>query len=118
MPGKNAHSRQVAHNQQLIAFLDVDSTPYLDWVVTAAFHVAVHLIEQHLASAPIHSKTHAERWSNMAKCKSLKPIYNEARYLCERSRECRYDCRMPKRHFVKTQVLPTLQTIEKVIASL
>jgi len=118
MAGKKAHSQQVEHNQKLIAFLDVDSTEYLDWVVTAAFHAAVHLVEQHLARVPVHSKTHGERWNYMSKCKSLKPLYNDARYLCERSRECRYDCFMPDRSFVKTQVLPTLGNIENAIASL
>lgn len=118
MSGKNAHVRQVLHNQEFIDFLDVDSTEYLDWVVTVAFHVAIHLVEGHLARHEIHTSTHGDRWAHMGRCKRLKPVYKDTRWLSDKSRMCRYDCWIPNREFVKTEVLPKLASIEATLSKL
>jgi len=118
MPDKNAHRRQVQHNQEFIDFLNLDSTKYLDWVVTVAFHVAIHLVEQHLAQYGIDSPNHADRWLYMERCKSLKPVYQDTRWLYDQSRDCRYQCWIPDKRFVKAEVLPTLGSIETTLKNL
>lgn len=120
MPSTIQHLRQVDHNKQLLQTFDVNSTEYLDWVVTIAFYTAVHLIEAYFADVrpQIHNTDHQKRQDAMRRVAEFKSIYNLYRELEEWSRNTRYKCYQPKSEFVKNQVLSYLSDIEQVINGL
>jgi len=45
MPTPTQHKQQAEHNRAFTQHLDLDTTFYLDWIVTAAFYAALHFIE-------------------------------------------------------------------------
>ena len=115
---EQAHSRQAAHNQEFVDFLDLDSTPYLDWVVTGAFYTAVHLVEKFLARHDMHPESHKYRCKTMSTIDCLQPVFEDYCDLHTESESCRYLCRMPTRDHVSTSILPKLASIRDTIANL
>jgi hypothetical protein len=72
------HQTKARHNS---AFLSSISDEYPDWLATAAFYVAVQLIEQLLAKRNLHSADHHQRNTRVrsdfqAIHKSYKALYN------------------------------------------
>lgn len=118
MPSEQPHSRQAVHNRQFVDSLDVDTTPYLDWVVTGAFYTAVHLIEKFLAPHGIHPESHKHRCNAMSRIDVLRPVFEDYRDLYTESERCRYLCRMPGRNRVRTSILPKLDSIQNTIDQL
>lgn len=45
MPTADQHRQQAEHNKAFVQSFDLDTSPYLDWVVTAIFYTALHLVE-------------------------------------------------------------------------
>jgi len=118
MPDENAHSRQAVHNQEFVDFLDVYSTEYLDWVVTGAFYVAVHVVERFLARHDVHPGSHGVRCNAMSSFGSLRPVFADYCDLHFRSEQSRYRCTAFDRNFVTTDVLGKLTNIKTQIQNL
>lgn len=120
MPSQQQHLRQAKHNRDFITALDPATTPFLDWVVTVAFYVAVHRIEAWLAvqSPPRHSTDHASRGNWIGRVRELKPIYPSYQELERHSRKARYDCQKFTVQEVTTKILPLLEQIEQTLDSL
>lgn len=91
MPSNLTHRQQAQHNEEFIASFDLDSTPYLDWVVTAIFYAALHFIDSYLATKGIHLSSHRGRDSLIWAVRDLRPIYSAYRRLKHRSEQARYD---------------------------
>jgi uncharacterized protein (UPF0332 family) len=91
MPSSLTHRQQARHNEEFIAFFDLDSTPYLDWVVTAIFYAALHLVDSYLATKGVHLSSHRGRDSLIWTVRDLRPIYSAYRRLKHRSEQARYD---------------------------
>lgn len=94
MPSEAQHRRQYEHNKELLNIPDfcIQSTNYIDWVVTILFYAAVHVVEMDLARLPYHSLNHEERERAMARRASCKRILKEYHALYMASRKARYDC--------------------------
>lgn len=118
MPDENAHSRQAVHNRGFVDFLDVDSTNYLDWVVTAIFYTAVHRVESFLARYDAHPSSHGDRCKAMSRFDPLKPVFRDYSDLHFQSERSRYHCVGFDRNFVKTELLGKLTSIETQIQKL
>jgi len=118
MPGEKAHSRQAVHNREFVGFLDVDSTNYLDWVVTAIFYTSVHHLEGFLARHGFHPQNHADRNNAMARFASLKPVFRDYSDLHWQSEQSRYQCVDFDRNLVKTELMAKLASIEAQIQKL
>jgi hypothetical protein len=90
MPGIQSHIQQWKHNR---AFLLTIAPEYPDWLVTAAFYVALHAVDALLASDKISPTTHAFRNSVLLKTnryteirRGYMPLYNlsqTVRYLAD-----------------------------------
>jgi hypothetical protein len=92
MPDVATHQQQVAHNQQVIAYLQQAGDRYLDWVVTVMFYTALHLVDQVLAHhAGLHPRNHRQRHAAMSQQSSLAPVYRDYRELEHQSRRSRYE---------------------------
>ena len=92
MPDIVTHQQQVAHNQQVMAYLQQAGSIYLDWVVTVMFYTALHLVDQVLAqTVNLHPRNHRQRHAAMSQQPDLAPIYRDYRELEHQSRSSRYD---------------------------
>lgn len=113
MPDTHSHLRQAQHNRDLIDALDPVSTPFLDWVVTVAFYVALHRVEAWFADKELHFESHTQRDDWLTKAKELRrnvwPRYKELEF---QSRQARYQCISFDRGFVQGHLLALLEEIE------
>jgi hypothetical protein len=93
MPDIATHRRKVQHNQQVIAHLQAPGDIYLDWVITAMFYTALHLVDQVLYhKARLNPRNHRERHAAIGQQPALAPVYRDYRELERQSRRSRYDC--------------------------
>jgi len=92
MPDIATHKQQVAHNQQVMAYLQQAGDIYLDWVVTLTFYTALHLVDQVLAqTVNLHPRNHRQRHAAMSQQPDLAPIYRDYWELEHQSRRSRYE---------------------------
>ena len=93
MPDIATHRQKVQHNQQVIAHLQAADDVYLDWVITAMFYTALHLVDQVLYhNARLNPRNHRERHAAIGQQPALAPVYRDYRELERQSRRSRYDC--------------------------
>ena len=82
MATEAAHARQANHNQ---LFLDsVDPAQFPDWIVTAAFYKAVHLVEGLLVRKGCPTGNHYQRNETLKRrfpgvWRGYRPLYNQSR---------------------------------------
>jgi hypothetical protein len=91
MPGINDHLDQVAHNQNFLRLLRWFSRFFPDWLVTAEFYTALHVVDAYLATNNIHPTTHTLRGQCIFTDLALRPIYREYQDLENLSRDVRYE---------------------------
>jgi hypothetical protein len=82
------HTRQANHNQDFLNSIDAARFP--DWVVTAAFYKAVHVVEGLLVRKGSGSGNHTHR--NQALKRRFATVWKEYRPLYNQSRVARYWC--------------------------
>ena len=90
MPTRDEHIRKAKHNESFISSFDLNSTPFLDWVVTAIFYAALHYLDAYLAENNKHPGTHQVRNSLFSKDPNLATLWNSYQDLENDSREARY----------------------------
>jgi len=90
MPGKSDHVRKAQHDERFVASFDLDSTPYLDWVITALFYSGLHYVEAYFATRSLHSADHRTRDSAVQRDPNLKQLYNDYSELKNFSINARY----------------------------
>ncbi len=90
------HRRKAEHNERFIdtVFDDyvANPSPFVDWIMTAIFYVAVHKVDEYLASLPDpqHPIEHRDRRRFVQTLPDLRVVNSEYRWLEDRSRESRY----------------------------
>jgi hypothetical protein len=93
MPTHDEHVAQARHNHTFWTSFDINSTPYLDWVVSGIFYEGVHWAEAVLSTLGEHPGNHKERFAAMyrhltetgiiiADLETLKNESENARYGC------------------------------------
>jgi hypothetical protein len=96
------HKSKAAHN---LRFLKSISDEYPDWMTTAAFYVAVQLVEQLLAERGLHSDDHHQRKSAVRKdFPSIQRAYNAL-----------YNASLVARYDSPTDVLPVADVKSELI---
>lgn len=119
MPTPTQHKQQADHNKAFIQHLDLDTTPYLDWVVTAAFYAALHFVEWFLTSkGHMGCRDHKLRDAYISRETDLRAIYSDYTELKYQSEGARYECFAFKPDEVRSDILPLLDRIEAHIARL
>lgn len=100
MARKDDHLWQADHNEAFYSRLL--TTKFLDWVVTAIFYSALHYVDAYLAAKQdIHPSRHYEgRDFWVATESNLKRIWNQYRWLKDKSEAARYDVK----HFTQAEV--------------
>ena len=119
MPTPDQHRQQAEHNKAFTRVLNLDTTPYLDWVVTAAFYAAVHLVEWFLTSrGHTGRRDHQLRDAYISREADLKPIYDDYTELKYQSKGACYECFRFKPVEVRNEILPLLDKIQGHITRL
>lgn len=119
MPTAAQHRRQAEHNKAFIQSLDLDTSPFLDWAVTAAFYAALHFIEWYFKARGLTGRRdHQLRDAYIARTGELRSIYADYTELKFQSEASRYECVRFTSNFVKNDVLPRLDRLETHTKSL
>jgi hypothetical protein len=96
------HKSKAAHN---LAFLHTISDDYPDWLTTAAFYVAVQLVEQLLAERGQHCADHHQRKTSVRRdFPSIQRAYNAL-----------YNASLVARYDPPSEVLPVAQVRSELI---
>jgi hypothetical protein len=108
-----AHTSQASHNQ---AFLDtIDRNLFPDWVITAAFYKAVHIVEALLVRKGTPSGNHTNR--NAILKRQFTTVWHDYHPLYNQSRVVRYLCVSVTASDV-TQALTRLAAVEAAAAAI
>ena len=106
-----AHTQQANHNQ---LFLDsIDPAIFPDWIVTAAFYKAVHIVEALLVRKGRGTIAH-HQWNGILK-RMFATVWKEYRPLYNQSRIARYWCIAIAQRDV-SKALGRLKAIEAAVA--
>lgn len=90
MPTQDEHLGKAQHNQRFYENLGIDTTDFLDWLVTGLFYCALHYIDAYLAVKPIHPHNHKERNDCLNRIQELRGIREHYRALRDDCRDARY----------------------------
>ena len=95
MASTSDHVGRAENNETFYQSFPLDSTPYLDWAITALFYSSVHYVDAGLHEhrtrrdpSGIHPESHEERTSAVQR--NFPRIYRQFRYLKDRSEDARY----------------------------
>lgn len=92
MPSTDEHLKQAKHNEDFVGIFDLQSSPYLDWVLTSIFYSAIHYVEAVLAINGRHPISHLQRNTFIDLYINNSNVYDDHRDLMEDSRDARYRC--------------------------
>lgn len=105
MPTWQQHLQQAKHNEAFLASLDLETTPFLDWAITAVFYAALHYLRALMAR---HAYTTVSTYGDMDKAferlsvlKRNQEIYEAYRQLKDDSRSARYNMWKPTKETVE-----------------
>ena len=90
MPLKHDHLSKAKHDEEFVASLDLATTPYLDWAITALFYAALHYVEAYFATMKRHSPDHRTRDSAVQRDSRIRGIYSDYSELKNYSINARY----------------------------
>lgn len=113
MPTTQEHLARVKHNIEFAKSFDWDKTPYLDWVITAYFYAAVHLIDallHHKDNA--HGDLHTTRRKLIREKSYLRGIDMQFEQLKDHSEDARYRLTTMTRIRLEQKVIPLYRVIE------
>ena len=107
------HVQQANHNALLNAHLDLETTPFVDWNVTATFYEAVHYVDAYCIAAN-GRRTYADHDGRITWMKSALPadVFKAYRRLLDHSRRARYDA------LHTTYATPDGRTLAKTLRAL
>ena len=118
MPTQQQHWAQAQHNEDFVHSFDLQTTPYLDWVVTGAYYAALHYIESYLALQGRHPRSDRYRDEMFQQLSDLRPIYADFRTLRDYSRGARYDIQKFSVTEVESLIRNELNAIRHHIATI
>jgi hypothetical protein len=107
VPPTADHLARVRHNIEFARSFDWDTTPYLDWVVTAYFYAALHLVDALLFYKDgAHGDLHTTRRRYIREKSYLRGIEREFENLKDLSEDARYRLLTMTRVKLESKVIP------------
>ena len=118
MPKKDEHTDQAEHNRAFWESYELDSTPYLDWVVIGIFYESVHWIEAYLDTKGEHSGGHPVRLQSIRRYRAdIGTIRSDYEVLKTESENARYQCHKHSSNEISEDMIPVLDNIKSTINS-
>ncbi len=116
MPTTSEHRERAAQNLRFAQSFNLDTSPYLDWVVTAYFYAALHLVDALLFYRDgLDPDCHPLRKDYVRQKSYLQEISLQYRNLKDRSEDARYRLFTFTRTKIENDVIPPYLTIQKHI---
>ena len=113
MPTRKDHIAKARHNEQFFSSFNIDTTPFLDWVVNGVFYSATHYLDSYFANRGEHPPTHKIRndliWNEPELGRSFFHLY---RPLKDDSEEGRYNMRIFTPDEIRWYIIPLLNKIK------
>jgi uncharacterized protein (UPF0332 family) len=110
------HLDRARQNLACAQSFDLKTTPYLDWVVTAYFYAALHLVDALLIEKEnLPGQTHEIRKEYVKSKIYLRAIRDEYRALKDHSEDARYRLITMTSHKILGTIIPLYKAIEKHI---
>jgi hypothetical protein len=114
MSTQKDHIDKARHNEQFFSSLDIETTSFLDWVVTGIFYSALQYLDSYLANHGEHPDKHFDRinliWAKPDLGRSFFRLY---RPLEDDSRDGRYRMRTFTPDEVRNDIIPLLEGIKR-----
>jgi hypothetical protein len=118
VPSRDDHKAKAEHDKQFVDSLELSTTPYLDWAITALFYAALHFVEAYFATMKRHSPDHRTRDSAIQRDSRIKSLYNDYNELKNYSINARYYMVSFAASDVRRNLLPRLENIRSRILPL
>ena len=116
MPTTQEHLARAQQNVRFAESFDLKTTPYLDWVVTAYFYAALHLVDALLwRKDRLNPELHEHRRDYVRQKWYLRAISGEYRSLKDHSEDARYRLITITSVRVNENIIPLYKTIESHI---
>jgi hypothetical protein len=116
MPTRKEHIDKAKHNEQFYSSFDLNTTPFLDWVVNGIFYSALHYLDSYFAGKAgkgRHPGDHKERikliWAYPDLGRSFFRLYM---HLKDDSEAGRYDTRVFAPDAIRRDIIPKLNDIK------
>jgi len=113
MPSRSDHVGKARHNEQFFSSFDINTTPFLDWVVNGIFYSALHYLDSYFANKGKHPGDHQKRirliWAERDLGRSFFRLY---RPLKDDSEEGRYNMRTFAPDEIRLYMIPLLNNIK------
>jgi hypothetical protein len=114
LPASREHVARAKHNLTFARDVDLNTTQYLDWVVTAYFYAALHWVDAVIADKEgIVPENHEIRREYVKKKWYLRGISKEYRDLKDRSEDARYRLTTFTKTRIEKEIEPLYQAIER-----
>lgn len=119
MPPSDQHINKARKNLQFTNFVLKGQSGYVDWVITAYFYAAVHLVEAYFdLSSNRHYGTHVKRREAISRDSQISGLFTIYRQLETYSRTARYGVKNFDLTYLNTRVVPKFQRLKSTMASL
>ena len=113
MPTRKEHLAKARHNEQFLSFFDINTTPFLDWVVNGIFYSALHYVDSYLAIKGENPGEHGERIGLIQKDPNLgRLFFYDYMSLKDDSEEGRYNMKVFLPDEIRNHILPSLNSIK------
>lgn len=113
MPTRAEHIAQADHDRDFWTSLPLDSTPFLDWVVTGIFYEGVHRVEAFLSTRGEHSESHSHRLLALLRNRvEMGPIIDDIETLKQESENARYKCHKYTKTEISNDLIPIADKIK------
>lgn len=118
MPPRDDHRAKAEHDEQFVHSLDLSTTPYLDWAITALFYAALHYVEAYFATMKRHSPDHRTRDSAIQRDSRIRSLYADYNELKNYSINARYYMVPFGESDARNHLLPCLENIRSRVLPL
>jgi hypothetical protein len=116
VPETREHIGRARQNLAFARSFDLKNTPYLDWVVTAYFYAALHLVDALLwEKDKLPGGLHEQRKAYLRSKWYLRGIKDEYRELKDQSEDARYRLITVTSSKIESRIIPLYENIEKHI---
>ena len=113
MPRQEEHIEKARYNEQFFSSFNLDTTPFLDWVVNGIFYSALHYLDSYLASKGENPGEHRERIRLIQGDPKLgQLIFYHYMSLRDDSEEGRYNMKVFLPDEITNDILPSLNSIK------
>ena len=118
MPPCDQHVNKARQNLQFTNFVLNGQSGYIDWVITAYFYAAVHLVEAYFdLSSNRHYGTHVKRREAISRDSQISGLFGIYRQLETYSRTARYGVKTFDLAYLNDRVVPKFEKLKSTLAS-